>query len=149
QPPYHMFHRDIESEILPYAAKNDIGVLVYGPLAHGLLAGAMTSDTTFPVGDWRRRSRDFHGDRFARNLQVVERLKVFGDRYGVPLAQLAVAWTVAHSAVDVAIVGARRPNQIEALVPAADIRLSAWDRRRLDHILGDAARVEGPSPDAM
>src|SRR5207244_13175019 len=53
QPPYHMFHRDIEAEILPYAAKNDIGVLVYGPLAHGLLSGTMTPPTTFAADDWR------------------------------------------------------------------------------------------------
>src|SRR5439155_678106 len=65
QPLYHMFHRDIEAEILPYAAKNDIGVLVYGPLAHGLLSGTMTPQTTFAADDWRGSSADFKGGRLA------------------------------------------------------------------------------------
>jgi aryl-alcohol dehydrogenase-like predicted oxidoreductase len=74
QPPYHMFRRDIETEILPYTAGHDIGVLVYGPLAHGLLSGGMTAQTTFPSDDWRSQSPDFSGERFARNLDVAGRL---------------------------------------------------------------------------
>lgn len=62
QPPYHMFRRGIEAEILPYAADHDIGVLVYGPLAHGLLSGRMTPETTFPADDWRSHSSDFTAD---------------------------------------------------------------------------------------
>ena len=63
QPPYHMFRRDIEVEVLPYTAANDIGVLAYGPLAHGLLAGRMTTATIFPPDDWRSHSPDFAGDQ--------------------------------------------------------------------------------------
>jgi len=75
QPPYHMFHRDIEAEILPYAERNDIGVLVYGPLAHGVLSGTMTPQTTFPAGDWRGSSADFKGEKNERNLGEEERIK--------------------------------------------------------------------------
>lgn len=149
QPPYHMFHRDIEAEILPYAVKHDIGVLAYGPLAHGMLAGAMNPSTTFAADDWRSRSSDFRGEPFARNLAVVARLKTFAQARGVSLPQLAVAWTIANPAVHVTIVGARRPSQLEELTPAAELRLSGPDREEIDRILADAVRVSGPSPEAV
>jgi aryl-alcohol dehydrogenase-like predicted oxidoreductase len=88
QPPYHLFHRAIEEEILPYAAKHDIGVLVYGPLAHGLLSGRMTPATTFAAEDWRGASPDFTGETFRRNLQVVDRLKQFARERAVGLPSL-------------------------------------------------------------
>jgi aryl-alcohol dehydrogenase-like predicted oxidoreductase len=149
QPPYHMFHRDIEGEILPYTAKHDIGVLVYGPLAHGLLAGRMGPDTTFPPDDWRNHSRDFTGQNFARNLAVVEQLKGFSQSRAIAVPQLAIAWTIAHPAVHVAIVGARRPAQLEGLVPAADVTLRSSDMEEIEHILSGAVRVAGPTPEGM
>ena len=149
QPPYHMFRRSIEVEVLPYAASNDIGVLAYGPLAHGLLAGRMTAETTFPPDDWRSHSPDFHGVTFRRQLGVVARLQGFAAQRGVPLPQLAVAWTIANPCVDVAIVGARRAAQLDALTPAADVDLSTEDFEAIDTILSDAAPVSGPAPEGM
>ncbi len=149
QPPFHMFHRDIEAEVLPYAEANDMGVLVYGPLAHGMLSGRMTPSTTFPADDWRSHSADFSGANFDRNLEVVERLKGFAASLGLPLPQLAVAWTTSHPGVDVAIIGARRPSQLEGVVPAGDIELSAADRDSLEDILAGSVRIAGPSPEGM
>ena len=149
QPPYHMFRREIERDVLPYAATNDIGVLAYGPLAHGLLAGGMSSETTFPPDDWRSKSSDFTGERFQRNLGVVNRLRQYADGRGISLAQLAVAWAVSHPAVHVAIVGARRPSQLEATIPAAEVSLTDTDREEIDNILAEAAPVVGPSPEGM
>jgi aryl-alcohol dehydrogenase-like predicted oxidoreductase len=149
QPPFHMFHRDIEAEVLPYAEANDMGVLVYGPLAHGMLSGRMTPSTTFPADDWRSHSADFSGANFDRNLEVVERLKGFAATLGLPLPQLAVAWTTSHPGVDVAIIGARRPSQLEGVVPAGDIELSAADRDSLEDILAGSVRIAGPSPEGM
>src|SRR5947208_547387 len=74
QPPYNLFRRGIEADVLPYCAARGMGVLVYGPLAHGLLSGAMTEATTFAADDWRGHSPDFSGERFVRNLQVVDEL---------------------------------------------------------------------------
>jgi len=149
QPPYHMFRRDIETEILPYAARHDIGVLVYGPLAHGLLSGGMKRDTTFSPDDWRSHSPDFSGERFARNLQVVERLKTFARERGMSLPQLAVTWTLAHPDVQVAIVGARHPEHLDGTAAAADLELSKDDMKRIDEILSEAVPVTGPSPEGM
>jgi aryl-alcohol dehydrogenase-like predicted oxidoreductase len=149
QPPYHLFRRDIEETILPYTAEHDIGVLVYGPMAHGLLSGRMTPSTTFDADDWRSKSPDFTGETFRRNLAVVERLKGFAQQRGISLPQLAVAWTLANLAVQVAIVGARRPSQLDGTVPAADLELSEADLRQIDTILTGAVPVWGPHPEGM
>ncbi|HEV7810266.1 MAG TPA: aldo/keto reductase, partial [Candidatus Limnocylindrales bacterium] len=77
QPPYHLFRRDVEASILPFAREHGIGVLVYGPLAHGLLTGRMSEGTTFPTDDWRSRSELFTGRAFRRNLEVVRALREF------------------------------------------------------------------------
>jgi aryl-alcohol dehydrogenase-like predicted oxidoreductase len=147
QPAYHMFRREIEEEILPYTVANDIGVLAYGPLAHGLLTGRMTPDTTFQADDWRNESGDFTGDPFRRNLEVMDRIRTFAQGRGVSLPELAVAWTLATPAVHVAIVGARRPLQLEGTVAAAEVELSAEDMKEIDGILRGAAPVTGPNPE--
>jgi aryl-alcohol dehydrogenase-like predicted oxidoreductase len=147
QPPYHAFRREIEREILPYAAANDIGVLIYGPLAHGLMSGRMTADTTFPPDDWRSGSSDFRGETLARNLAVVDRLRAFARERDLTLPQLAVAWTLANPAVDVAIVGARRPDQLDGTASGADVTLSEDDLGDIGAILQDAVPVRGASPE--
>lgn len=149
QPPFHMFHRDVELEILPYAETNDVGVLVYGPLGHGMLSGRMTPTTTFPADDWRSHSSDFTGATFARNLEVVRRLERLAAGLGLPLPQLAVAWTTSHPGVDVAILGARRPSQLEAVLPAGDVELTPTEREAVDDLLADSLRMAGPSPEGM
>ena len=149
QPPYHLFRRDIEKTILRYTAGHDIGVLVYGPLAHGLLSGQMTESTTFGSDDWRSKSPDFTGDTFRQNVAVVERLTQWARERDIRLPQLAVAWTLAHPAVDVAIVGARTPSHLDGTASAADIKLSETDLEEIDAIVRDARPVWGPHPEGM
>jgi hypothetical protein len=149
QAPYHMFRRDIEAEILPYAAEHDIGTLVYGPLAHGLLSGHMTAETRFADDDWRSQSPDFSGPTFRQNLAVVDRLRAFADGRGLSLPTLAVAWTVSHPAVHVAIVGSTRADHMADTLAAADVELTETDRVEIDRLLADAAPVHGPSPEGM
>jgi len=150
QPPYHLFRRDIETELIPYTREHDIGVLVYGPLAHGLLTGAMHADTTFAADDWRSASPVFRGDAFWQNLEVVDRLRRFATaELGCSIAQLAVAWTLANPAVSVAIVGARRASHIEEAVAAAGLSLSEADLGQIEHIMAGAVAIGGPSPEAM
>jgi aryl-alcohol dehydrogenase-like predicted oxidoreductase len=150
QPPYHLFRRDIEADLLPYAAAEDIGVLVYGPLAHGLLSGQLRSDTRFAPEDWRSKSPMFGGETFARNLGVVAQLRTLAtEELGITLAQLAVAWTLANPAVHVAIVGTRDPEHVEAALAAAEIDLDDEVRERITQIMAGAAPVTGPSPEMM
>jgi aryl-alcohol dehydrogenase-like predicted oxidoreductase len=149
QPPYHLFRRDAETDLLPYAQAHNIGVLAYGPLAHGLLGGAITSTTTFGPGDWRTHSPAFTGDGFARNLQVVAALRSFAGRLGATIAQLAVAWVLAHPAVQVAVVGARTPAHQAETLGALDLTLSQADLAEIDTIMAAAAPVGGPTPEGM
>ena len=149
QPPYHLFRREIEDSVLPYTAEHGIGVLVYGPMAHGLLSGRMTEDIAFAPGDWRANSDLFRGDTFRRNLRIVEELKAFAAERGTTVARLAIAWTLANPAVHVAIVGARTPDQISATLPAAEVRLSPDDLAHIEKITRGEVPVGGPVPESV
>jgi aryl-alcohol dehydrogenase-like predicted oxidoreductase len=150
QPPYHLFHRDIEASILPYAKEHDIGVLVYGPLAHGLLSGHIDASAQFSSDDWRSHSPDFQGDSLARNVRVVAALeRLANDELGVPISRLAVAWTLANPAVHVAIIGTRSAAHVDGAIAAASLVLSDDVMRRIDDITRDAVRIAGPRPEAM
>jgi aryl-alcohol dehydrogenase-like predicted oxidoreductase len=149
QPPYHLFRRDIESDVLPYCHVLDIGVLVYGPLAHGLLTGTLKPDTIFGAGDWRATSPVFAGDTYRRNLAVVAELQSFAGDLGITVSQLAIAWTLANSAVHVAIVGARHTEHVDDSLAAADIWLSDDDLAGIENIMSAATPVTGPSPESV
>jgi aryl-alcohol dehydrogenase-like predicted oxidoreductase len=149
QPPYHLFRRDIEADLLPYAAGHGIGVLAYGPLAHGLLGGAITEATTFGPGDWRSHNPAFTGEGFDRNLRVVAALRGFAADRGASIAQLALAWVLANPAVQVAIVGARTPAHLIESTGALSLTLSTADLAEIDRIMAAAVPVGGPSPEGM
>lgn len=149
QPPYHIFRREVEKHVLPYCEAHGVGTLVYGPLAHGLLAGKYDEDTTFPDDDWRSDLSAFSGDVFAHNLEVVERLKKAAFDRGMTVIELAIAWVLAHPAVDVAIVGARNPEQIEGTASAADVYLTDDDLIEIAEIIGDAIPIGGATPEGV
>jgi aryl-alcohol dehydrogenase-like predicted oxidoreductase len=149
QPPYSLFRREIEQEILPYTSAQGIGVLVYGPLAHGLLAGSYTPQTTFASDDWRSKSEIFHGEIFQRNLAVVERLKLLAEQEGMSVVQLALAWVLAQPAVDVAIIGARTPTQLAQTAQAGDMHLTPATLGEIEYIMREAVPIGGPAPEGM
>jgi aryl-alcohol dehydrogenase-like predicted oxidoreductase len=145
QPPYNLFNRGIEEEVLPWCREHDIGLLVYGPLSHGLLSGNF-DPSKLDDDDWRNGHEPFAGDALERNLEAVERLKEFAEARGHTLAQLAVAWVLAQPGVHVAITGARRPAHIEGIAPAADIDLSDSELAEIDELTG-AGRAWGLTPE--
>jgi aryl-alcohol dehydrogenase-like predicted oxidoreductase len=149
QPPYHLFHRDIEADVLPYAESHDIGVLVYGPLAHGLLSATMTPDIVFPADDWRSKSPEFQGETLRRNLAVVDELARFARDRGITVSQLAIAWTLADPAAHVAIVGTRNADHVAESLAAADLVLTADDLATIDTIMAPAVRISGPTPEGV
>jgi aryl-alcohol dehydrogenase-like predicted oxidoreductase len=150
QPPYHLFRRDIEASILPYTTANDIGVLVYGPLAHGLLSGALTEDSKFAPNDWRSKSPVFRGEAYRRNLAVVSALQRFADfELGTTVSRLAVAWTLANPAVHVAIVGTRNPKHVDDAVAATELALDHQTMKVIDEIVRSEVPVGGPSPETV
>jgi aryl-alcohol dehydrogenase-like predicted oxidoreductase len=146
QPPYNLFNRGIEEDVLPYCREQDIGLLVYGPLSHGLLSGSF-DPSTLAEDDWRRGHEPFAGDHLERNLEAVERLSEFADQRGHTLAQLAVAWVLAQPGVHVAVTGARRPAHIEGIAPATEIELSEDELAEIDELTG-AGKAWGLTPES-
>jgi aryl-alcohol dehydrogenase-like predicted oxidoreductase len=129
QPPYSLIRREIELEILPFCRREGLGVIVYSPMASGLLSGAMTRQRAAKLSadDWRHRDPEFNEPRLSDNLALVDRLRAIGARHGRSAGQVAIAWTLHHSAVTGAIVGARNAKQAEGVMRAADLRLSEED----------------------
>ncbi|KAF1068978.1 MAG: Aldo-keto reductase YhdN [Pseudomonas citronellolis] len=128
QPPYSALMREVEEQVLPYCEQAGIGVIAYSTLQSGLLSGSMTREriAQLPEDDWRKtRSPDFQEPRLSANLELVRVLGEIGERHGVSAAAVAIAWVLRQPALTGAIVGARRPAQVDGLVAAASLRLSA------------------------
>ena len=129
QPPYSLVDREVEDEILPFAEREGIGVIAYSPMGSGLLTGKMTRERieSLPEDDWRKHSVRFREPQLSRNLDLVERLQTVAERHETTPGAIAVAWTLRNPAVDGAIVGFRRPDQVDPLVEAGSLELSADD----------------------
>ncbi len=127
QPPYSLLARQAESEILPFARRNGIGVIAYSPLFSGLLSGNMTRERVarLPQDDWRRHNRNFQEPLLSHNLRLVELLREIGFRHGLTAAEVAIAWTLNNPAVTGSIVGVRRPQQLADIIGGAELRLDA------------------------
>lgn len=139
QPPYSMFRRDIESELLPFCAAHDIGVIVYSPMQTGILTGRFTRErvANLPEDDWRKRASTFLEPQLSANLALVEQLRPLAESRGRTVAELAIAWTLRRPEVTAAIVGARRREQIEETAPAADWVPSEEDLAAVERSLSE------------
>ena len=129
QPPYSLLAPEIETSILPFARQHQIGVIVYSPMASGLLTGSMTREriAALPEDDWRKHSPNFQEPLLTRNLRLVERLRAIGQRYNATPGEVAIAWTLRNPAVTGAIIGVRSANQVSGIAEAANVKLSAND----------------------
>jgi len=143
QPPYSMLERGGEEELLTYCAANDIGVVAYSPMQAGLLTGKYTRERIagLPDDDWRKGSSHFSEPAISATLALIERLRPIAERNGRTLAQLAIAWVLRRPEVTAAIVGARRPSQIEETAPAGDWVLSKEDTAEIDALLAERERA--------
>jgi aryl-alcohol dehydrogenase-like predicted oxidoreductase len=137
QPPYNMFRREAEEELLPYCRAHGIGVLAYSPMARGLLTGKWTRQRTAELAadDHRRRAADFIEPRLSINLEFVESLRAVAGRHGRTVAELAIAWALRNDAVTSVIVGARRPQQIEETAGAGDWQPDSDDISQIESLL--------------
>ena len=134
QPPYSLIHREVERETLPYCRQEGIGVIVYSPMASGLLTGAMTRERAakLPQDDWRRANPNFNEPKLSRNLALAERLREIGKRHGRSPGEVAIAWTLRNPAVTGAIVGARNASQAEGVMRAGELALSDEDVNEIE-----------------
>ena len=137
QPPYNMLRREIEEDLLPYCAAHNISVIAYSPMQSGLLTGKYTKEriADLPDEDWRKHSSRFQEPALSTSLEVVEGLRPIAERLGGTVAQLAVAWVLQRPGVTAAIVGARKPHQIEETVQAAGWGLSDEDMAEIEALL--------------
>jgi aryl-alcohol dehydrogenase-like predicted oxidoreductase len=126
QPPYSLIRRENESAQLPWCQRERVGVIVYSPMASGLLTGAMTKEriAALPKTDWRSRNEQFQEPKLSGNLKLVDRLREVGERHGRSPGEVAIAWTFRHPAVTGAIVGARSAKQVDGIIGAMDFRLT-------------------------
>ncbi len=139
QPPYSLIHQDAAKEILPYCYEHNIGVIVYSPMASGLLTGRMTKERIehLPPDDWRKQDPEFNEPRLSRNLDLANLLTEIGYPHNVPAGVVAVAWTFRNPAVTGAIIGSRSPIQIEEMVIASEFRLSDSEARQIEAFLAE------------
>jgi aryl-alcohol dehydrogenase-like predicted oxidoreductase len=134
QPPYSLANRAAEQEILPFAEREGIGVIVYSPMGSGLLTGTMTHERArrLPADDWRSRDPRFAEPQLSQHLALAARLQKVADRHGVTPGAVAVAWTLRNPAVDGAIAGFRRPAQVDPIVTAAGLELTGEDINEIE-----------------
>src|ERR1700675_2891424 len=139
QPRYSLVHREIENEILPYCLSEGIGVIVYSPMASGLLTGAMTRERAarLPKDDWRRGHPDFTEPNLSHNRALVERLQEIANRHNRSVGEVAIAWTLHHPAVTGAIVGARNTRQADGVMRAGELRLTDKEVNEIEALFAE------------
>ena len=136
QPPYNLFERAIEKDVLPYCVAHGITTLTYGSLSRGLLAGRMRPDTTFAGDDLRRHDPKFQAPRYAQYLAAVEALdRLARERFGKRVIHLALRWALDQPGVGAALWGARRPDQLAPVVDVMGWHIDTETRGEIDAIL--------------
>jgi aryl-alcohol dehydrogenase-like predicted oxidoreductase len=145
QPPYSLIDRRAAADLIPWCAGNGTGVICYSPLQSGLLTGGYDPDRVrgLPTDDWRREDENFRSPALEANLELARRLEPVAERHGVPVAAVAVAWVLATPGVTGAIVGARRPTQVDGWLPAGNLQLTEADLDEIDRVLRDSGAGEG------
>ena len=135
QPPYNLFERDVEADLLPYCRKNKIATLGYGALCRGLLSGRMRPDTTFDGDDLRRTDPKFRKPRFAQYVAAVQKLdRLAQERFGKRVIHLAVRWML-DQGITTALWGARHPQQLQPVDEVPGWTLDASAKAEIDRIL--------------
>ena len=149
QPPYNLFERGIENDILPYCRRHQIATITYGGLCRGLLSGKMSEDRTFEGDDLRNSDPKFQGERFRQYLNAAEALKTFAqDRYGKSLLALALRWLIDQPGVTCSLWGARRPDQLDPVDELDGWQLDGSAKKDIEGIL-DANIKDPVGPEFM
>jgi aryl-alcohol dehydrogenase-like predicted oxidoreductase len=136
QPPYSLIDRAAEADVLPFAEREGIGVIVYSPMGSGLLTGGITREriAAMPADDWRKTDPKFTEPQLSRHLALATRLRAVADRHSVTPGAVAVAWTLRNPAVDGAITGFRRPDQVDPILAAAGLKLTDQDIAEIETV---------------
>lgn len=145
QPPLSLINRSARKDVIPWCAEHDTGVIVYAPMASGLLTGKFDHERVERLAedDWRRNSPEFNEPKLSRNVDLVRRLRPIAERLGIGLPVLAVSWALAVPGVTAAIVGARSPEQVDGWLPAGETRLSDKDVAEIEQAITESGAGQG------
>ncbi|CAN5636313.1 aldo/keto reductase [soil metagenome] len=151
QPPLSMLNRAARTEVIPWCHESGTGVIVYSPMQSGLLTGAFDRERVESLAedDWRRATAPFQEPKFSQNLDLVDRLRKITEALGCNLAELAVAWTYTVDGVTAAIVGARRPEQIDGWIGASDLELSREVVEQIERIIEETGAGTDEPPNQV
>lgn len=141
---YHLFDQRQAPDVFPFCQQNGIGVIAFGSLAHGLLTGTFSTNTSFVDWDWRSKGtvfgqKLFNPGNFEKNVKVVDNLKEVAQDLNVSLPSLALNWSLRHPAISVALVGTRTPEEVDANLEALGWKIPQEAMERIDHIMEGAA----------
>lgn len=147
QPPFSAIRRDAASDLLPWCADHDVGVIIYSPMQSGLLSGGFSEEraAALPADDWRSRDAEFAPPQLARNLALADAFKPIAESHGTTVGAVAIAWTLAWPAVTGAIVGARSAAQVDGWLAAATLELDAEDLREIARAIDRLGVGTGPA----
>jgi aryl-alcohol dehydrogenase-like predicted oxidoreductase len=145
QPPFSLLDRRAAADLLPWCRRNGTGVIAYSPMKSGLLSGSFDAERlrSLPEDDWRRQSPEFAEPRLSASLALAERLRPVAERHRVPVGAVAVAWVLAQPGVTAAIVGARRPSQIDGWIAAGSLVLGDDDLAELGRAVAETGAGQG------
>ena len=136
QPPYNLFERGIDDDVLPYCHNNGMATITYGALCRGLLSGKMSADRDFQGDDLRNNDPKFQGERFRQYLNAVDKLdQLARDRFGHTVLELALRWLIDQDVVTTALWGARRPEQLDPVSKVQGWHLDDAAFAEIDRIL--------------
>lgn len=143
QPQFNLLHTEGREDLFPFCKENGTGIICYGPLAYGLLSGAVDADTEFSDDDWRSGKNQMQGyysdyyapEVFERHLKVVDQLRPIADRLNIGLGQLALSWVFHQEGITGAIAGSRQPHHVEENAAAGSIVLDPKDLDEIDSII--------------
>ncbi|MDA8290527.1 MAG: aldo/keto reductase [Actinomycetota bacterium] len=146
QPPFSLVNRDAAADVLPWCAAHETGVIVYSPMQSGLLTGSFDAArvASLPADDWRARNAEFVSPRLEANLALVDALRPIAARHSTSVGAVAVAWTLSFPGVTGAIVGARRPEQVDGWIDAATLELGVDDLAEVSDALDRTGAGHGP-----
>jgi aryl-alcohol dehydrogenase-like predicted oxidoreductase len=150
QPPFSAIKRDAGAREIPWCHAHETGVIVYSPMQSGLLSGDFSAARVarLPANDWRSRAEEFSGDALRRNLLLAEAMRPIARSHDSTVAAVAVAWTLAWPGVTGAIVGARRPAQVDGWLDAATLPLSDSDMAQIAAAIESTGAGSGPAEPA-
>jgi aryl-alcohol dehydrogenase-like predicted oxidoreductase len=147
QPPFSMIRRSAAADVIPWAAANDTGVIVYSPMQTGILTDSFSMDrvTRMAPDDWRRKGQEFQSPRIERSLALRDALRPIAARHKVTVAAVAVAWTLAWPGVTAAIVGARVAAQVDGWIGGASLALTPQDLDEIAAAIAETGAGKGPT----